>query len=124
MFLPHPLVKLSIVGSLCDREVACSVSDLQGLNFKSRVGRAVSSQHPQEVHLAQLSMFVHTSGQSVKPDSFHFIFYPGAFIGFDKNVDANFTITALKRMQISVVSIFYLPSPSLCDLNLLDPGLN
>ena len=22
MFLPHPLVKLSIVGSLCDREVA------------------------------------------------------------------------------------------------------
>ena len=28
MFLPHPLVKLSIVGSLHDPEVACSASDL------------------------------------------------------------------------------------------------
>ena len=28
MFLPHPLVKLSIVGSLRDREVACSASEL------------------------------------------------------------------------------------------------
>ena len=27
MFLPHPRVKLSIVGSLRDREVACSASD-------------------------------------------------------------------------------------------------
>ena len=43
MVLPHPLVKLSIVGSLCDREVACSASDLQGLNFESRVWRAVFS---------------------------------------------------------------------------------
>ena len=33
MFLPYPLVKLSIVESLSDREVACSASDLQGLNF-------------------------------------------------------------------------------------------
>ena len=32
LFLPHPLVKLSIVGSLRDRAVACSTSDLQGLN--------------------------------------------------------------------------------------------
>ena len=42
MFLPHPLVKLSIVGS-CDREVACTASDLQGLNFESCVWRAVLS---------------------------------------------------------------------------------
>ena len=28
MFLPHPRVKVSIVGSLRDREVACSASDL------------------------------------------------------------------------------------------------
>ena len=34
MFLPHPRVKLSIVGSLRDREVACSASDRQGSNFK------------------------------------------------------------------------------------------
>ena len=27
MFLPHPRVKVSIVGSLRDREVACSTSD-------------------------------------------------------------------------------------------------
>ena len=28
LFLPHPRVKVSIVGSLRDREVACSASDL------------------------------------------------------------------------------------------------
>ena len=33
----RPLVKLSIVGSLRGREVACSASELQGLNFKSCV---------------------------------------------------------------------------------------
>ena len=32
MFLPHPRVKVSIVGSLRDREVACSALDL-GLEF-------------------------------------------------------------------------------------------
>ena len=56
MFLPHPRVKVSIVGSLRDREVACWVSDRQGSNFESCVWRTVSSQsshHPQEVLLAQ-----------------------------------------------------------------------
>ena len=72
MFLPHPRVKVSIVGSLRDREVACSASDRQGLNFESCVWRTVSSQsshHPQEVLLAQLSLYVHKGG--LKPDSFH-----------------------------------------------------
>ena len=70
---PHPRVKLSIVGSLCDREVACSASDSQGSNFESCVWRTVSSQsshHPQEVFLAQFSLYVHKGG--LKPDSFHF----------------------------------------------------
>ena len=74
MFLPHPRMKASIVGSLRDREVACSTSDRQGSNFESCVWRTVSSQsshHPQEVLLAQFSLYVHTSG--LKPDSFHFI---------------------------------------------------
>ena len=74
LFLPHPRVKVSIVGSLCDREVACSASDRQGSNFESCVWRTVSSQsshHPQEVLLAQFSLYVHKSG--LKPDSFHFI---------------------------------------------------
>ena len=70
MFLPHPLVNLSIVGSLRDREVACSASDLQGLNFEECVWRAVSSHQPQEVILAQFSLNVHKSG--LKPDSFNF----------------------------------------------------
>ena len=64
MFLPHPLIKLR------DRDVACSVSDLQGLNFESCVWRAVSSHsshHPQEVLLVQFSLYVHKSGLS----SFH-----------------------------------------------------
>ena len=61
MFLPHPRVKVSIVESLRDREVACSASDRQGSNFKSCVWRTVSfqsSHHPQEVILAQFSLYV------------------------------------------------------------------
>ena len=74
MFLPHPRVKVSIAGSLRDREVACSASDRQGSNFESCVWRTVSSQSshpPQEVLLAQFSLYVHKGG--LKPDSFHFI---------------------------------------------------
>ena len=73
LFLPHPRVKVSIVGSLRGREVACSASDRQGSNFVSCVWRTVSSQsshHPQEVLLAQFSLYVHKGG--LKPDSFHF----------------------------------------------------
>ena len=76
MFLPHPRVKVSIVGSLRDREVACSASDRQGSNFESCVWRAVSSQsshHPQEVLLAQFSVYVHKGG--LKPDSFHLLYF-------------------------------------------------
>ena len=76
MFLPHPRVKVSIVGSLRDREVACSASDRQRSNFESCVWRTVSSQsshHPQEVLLAHFSLYVHKGGH--KPDSFHFICY-------------------------------------------------
>ena len=65
-------VNVSIVGSLRDREVACSASDRQGPNFESCVWRTVSSQsshHPQEVLLAQFSLYVHKGG--LKPDSFH-----------------------------------------------------
>ena len=54
MFFSHPRVKLSIVGSLRDREVACSASDRQGSNLESCVWRTVSSHsshHPQEVPL-------------------------------------------------------------------------
>ena len=77
LFLPHPRVKVSIVGSLRDREVACSASDRQGSNFESCVWRTVSSQsshHPQEVLLAQFSLYVHKGG--LKPDSFHFFYMP------------------------------------------------
>ena len=79
MFLPRPLVKLSIAGSLRDREVACSASDRQGSNFEPCVWRTVSSHsyhHPQEILLAQFSLYVHKNG--LKPDSFHLhmsIFY-------------------------------------------------
>ena len=62
MFLPHPRVKLSNVGSPRDREVACSASDRQGSNFKSCVWRTVSSHsshNPQEVLLAQFSLYEH-----------------------------------------------------------------
>ena len=77
-FLPHPRVKVSILGSLRDREVACSASDRQGSNFESCVWRTVSSQsshHPQEVLLVQFSLYslyVHKGG--LKPDSVYFYF--------------------------------------------------
>ena len=64
LFLPHPRVKVSIVGSLRDREVACSASDRQGSNFESCVWRTVSSQSSH-----QFSLYVHKGG--IKPDSFH-----------------------------------------------------
>ena len=63
MFLPHPRVKVSIVAT-----------DRQGSNFESCVWRTVSSQsshHPQEVLLAQFSLYVHKG--DLKPDSFHFL---------------------------------------------------
>ena len=73
MFLPHPRVKVSIVGSLRDRGVACSASDRQGSNYESCVRRTVSfqsSHHSQEALLAQFSLYVHKGG--LKPDSFYF----------------------------------------------------
>ena len=76
MFLLHPRVAVSIVGSLRDREVACSALDRQGSNFESCVWRTVSSQsshHPQEVLMAQFSLYVHKGG--LKPDSFHFFIW-------------------------------------------------
>ena len=55
---------------------SCSASDRQGSNFESCVWRTVSSQsshHPQEVLLAQFSLYVHKGG--LKPDSFHFFLH-------------------------------------------------
>ena len=97
MFLPHPRVKVSIVGSLRDREVACSASDRQGSNFESCVWRTVSSQsshHPQEVLLAQFSLYVHKGG--LKPDSFHFIsftMFPSCCISFRNKLTSNLVPT-------------------------------
>ena len=57
MFLPHPRVKLSIVGSLRDREVACSASDRQGSDFESCVWRTVSSHSSQRWPKARFISF-------------------------------------------------------------------
>ena len=53
IFLPHPRVKVRP----------------PGLEF--RILSSHSSHHPQEVLLAQFSLYVHKGG--LKPDSFHFI---------------------------------------------------
>ena len=56
-----------VVGCLCRMYLL-----RQGSNFESCVWRTVSSQsshHPQEVLLAQFSLYVHKGG--LKPDSFH-----------------------------------------------------
>ena len=52
MFLPHPRVKVSIVGSLPDREVACSASDRQG-----RISNPVSGGQCHLIHLIILRRF-------------------------------------------------------------------
>ena len=65
MFLPHPRVKVSIVGSLRDREVA-----------RARISNPVSGGQCRLNHLtilkrfllAQFSLYVHKGG--LKPDSF------------------------------------------------------
>ena len=97
LFLPHPRVKVSFVGSLRDREVACSASDRQGSNFESCVWRTVSSQsshHPLKVLPAQFSLYVHKGG--LKPDSFHFpiviinIKSVSALKGLIANLSSNF----------------------------------
>ena len=62
------------MGNLRDREVSCSASDRQGLNFESCVWRVVSSHssdQPQEVLQAQFILYMHKGG--LKPHSFHFI---------------------------------------------------
>ena len=69
-----PLTRFCIVGSLRAREVAYSTSDCQGSNAESCAWRAVSSHsshHPQEVLLAQFSLYVHKRG--LKPHLFHLI---------------------------------------------------
>ena len=103
MFLPHPRVKVSIVGSLRDREVACSASDRQGSNFESCVWRAVSSQsshHPQEILLAQFILYVHKGG--LKPDSFHFISF--TFNKLVKDCRTNLQCVMSHRIIICLVT--------------------
>ena len=121
LFLPHPRVKVSIVGSLRDREVACSASDRQGSNFESCVWRTVSSQsshHPQEVLLAQFSLYVHKGG--LKPDSFHFI---SGFVWPPCHFDSHFNTPGFTRswnhveFYPNVVQIVWphLKSPGICE---------
>ena len=69
-------------------EVACSASDRHGSNFEFCVCRAVSSHsshHPEEIILAQFSLYVYKSG--LKPHPFHLIFgksySPAGFLGVD-----------------------------------------
>ena len=105
-------MKVSIAGSLRDREVACSTSDRQGSNFESCVWRTVSSQsshQPKEALLAQFSLYVHKGG--LKIDSFHFyyiekardkrlaeIFSTQAYIYIVKNVNDNVVLlTCLQK---------------------------
>ena len=98
IFLLHPRVKLNIVGSLHDRELACSASDHQGSNFESCVWRTVSSHsshHPQEVILAQFSLYVHKGG--LKPDSFHFI--------CDNLRDENVAVLKMVAMPIALAYV-------------------
>ena len=108
MFLPHPRVKVSIVGSLRDREVAYSASDRQGSNFESCVWRTVSSQsshHPQEVLLAQFSLYVHNGG--LKPDSFHLILYDDKCVKFNKTATLIEIYIICKIFGSCTLQIFY-----------------
>ena len=96
---------VSIVGSLRDRESACSASDRQGLNFESCVWRTVSSHsshHPQEVLLAQFSLYVHKGG--LKPDSFHLL-----LISLIQEVE-----TAMEERHTGLVNLHTSQLPTRC----------
>ena len=72
-FIRQKVINISPAGA-GKREVACSTSDRQGLNFETCVSRALSSHsshHPQEILLAQFSLHMHKG--SLKAHSFHFI---------------------------------------------------
>ena len=80
VFISAHSLKNNNVGRLRDREVAWSASDRQEWSFESCVWKTVlshSSHHPQEVFLAQFSLYVHKSG--LKPHSFHFIVISSIF---------------------------------------------
>ena len=113
MFIPHPRVKLSIVESLRDREVACSASDRQGSNFESCVWRTVSSHYPQEILLAQFSLYVHKGG--LKPDSLPLLQTRAGALGqwlaplpFTLEFRVRFTVSAVWQKQ----NVY---SPSTCE---------
>ena len=71
-FLPHPLINLSIAGSLRDRDVACSAS-----TSRVWISNPVSGGQCHLTHLTILRRFSWPSLACMytkKPDSFHFIF--------------------------------------------------
>ena len=72
--------RFKILGSLRDREVACSTSDRRGSNFVSCVRRTVSSHssyHPQGVLLAQFSLYICAQIPFI---SFRFISFVSGYI--------------------------------------------
>ena len=99
-------IGVSIVGSLRDREVACSASDRQGSNFESCVWRTVSSHYPQEVLLAQFSLYVLKGG--LKPDSFHFI-RDRQFISHTRRTKPRgvFSSNKAKRSHLTVMTLWF-----------------
>ena len=88
-----PLIrKFHIVGSPRDRKVAYSASDHQGSNFEFCIWRPVSFHslhHPQEVLLAQFSLYVHKGSLN-----------PIDFLSF-RRVDLTSGTTITRHFQIS-----------------------
>ena len=78
MFLPHPHVKVSIVGSLHDREVACRPQ-----TARARISNHASGGQCHLNHLTILRRFSWPSlvymctNRGLKPHSFHFILRKG-----------------------------------------------
>ena len=122
MFLPHPRGKLNIVENLRDREVACSASDCQGLNCKFCVWRTVSSHsshHPQEVLLAQFSLYVLEGG--LRTDSFHFILFSFSYVGL---ISHTFQFELLKYNHLIALPKSKLIFMIYCEMFLFSPHTN
>ena len=102
--------------------MGCSASDRQGSNFESCVWREVSShssQHPQEVLLAQFSLFVHKGG--LKPLSFHFFHF---WHRFCKKVSSFFSLRKLIQTSASVSSNGDVPDGAHGSAVIPDSGLD
>ena len=109
------------MGSLRDREVAYSASDRQARILNPVSVSFQSSHYPQEVLLAQFSLYVHKGG--LKPDSFHFTPSPLSFVFLLPLVNTSSVLFLLFFLIIILFLYRFLNSSFFLSIFYLNPNL-